>query len=264
MPSPPDWFKHGRSVTYHYDGGHGDYEGWLDIRGGSKHPWWFICPAKGREVGWEEKLDDTTYHMLEKKKEKKEQLGMIEVKKKRTLKKMKEVMGGESAFGEGTQVSRLELDDTITEGAVVQVLKEGGSTSDFVDDDEFDDDADCTYVIEWNDGSTSELGEEGVKKAAALAKEEERRLTKLSQKKRRLEEKLDREKERETKAMRKRDKERESILGSDDDDDSIEFRSSSTSKNQKKIVMPTLSITNEKVRMNNKKLRLIPPLQLNR
>jgi hypothetical protein len=156
------------------------------------------------------------------------------------------------------------LDDTITEGAVVQVLKEGGSTSDFVDDDEFDDDADCTYVIEWNDGSTSELGEEGVKKAAALAKEEERRLTKLSQKKRRLEEKLDREKERETKAMRKRDKERESILGSDDDDDSIEFRSSSTSKNQKKIVMPTLSITNEKVRMNNKKLRLIPPLQLNR
>ena len=125
-------------------------------------------------------------------------------------------------------------------------MKEGTSF-DVLDDDEFDDDADCTYVIEWNDGSTSELGEDGVKKAAALAKDEERRLTKLSDQKRRLEKKLGREKERETmvglQTKRKRDNE---VLDVDDDDASIGFRSSSVSKNKKKNIMPALSITNEK------------------
>jgi hypothetical protein len=54
MPAPPDWFKQGRSVVFHYDDGYGDYEGWLDLRGRAKDVWWFICPAVGREAGWEE------------------------------------------------------------------------------------------------------------------------------------------------------------------------------------------------------------------
>ena len=57
------------------------------------------CPLLARSS---QELNGATYSMLEKKKDKKKKLGMIEVKKKGKLKKLKEVKGG-NGFGEGTQ-----------------------------------------------------------------------------------------------------------------------------------------------------------------
>mmetsp|Transcript_14008 Transcript_14008/g.28722 ORF Transcript_14008/g.28722 Transcript_14008/m.28722 type:complete len:245 (-) Transcript_14008:65-799(-) len=81
MP-PPEWFKPGREVVFHYGDGYGDYDGWLDLR---KKTWFFICPAKGKEKSWEEELDDYTFHMFEKKKKKK--MGSMIVEKEEKKKK---------------------------------------------------------------------------------------------------------------------------------------------------------------------------------
>eukprot|EP00520_Triparma_pacifica_P000332 CAMPEP_0118644172 /NCGR_PEP_ID=MMETSP0785-20121206/6792_1 /TAXON_ID=91992 /ORGANISM="Bolidomonas pacifica, Strain CCMP 1866" /LENGTH=1041 /DNA_ID=CAMNT_0006535903 /DNA_START=205 /DNA_END=3330 /DNA_ORIENTATION=+ len=242
MP-PPEWFKPGREVVFHYGDGYGDYDGWLDLR---KKTWFFICPAKGKEKSWEEELDDYTFHMFEKKKKKKMGSMIVEKEEKKKKKKKKLIKRGEGGtYEEGTDVCRKNSDGEVVDGVIVEVNKEMQSADAFLEDDDFDDDGECTYLVEWNDGSTEELGEDQIKSAVLLRKEEEKRLTKLADQKRMA--KMDKEKTDVKEKKKTIAKEKEdmfaAISDNDTDDDSLGFASNG-GKSQKKSAMPALTISN--------------------